>query len=99
MRPSSRPALAISAILAILALAGMESRARAQGLIIDRHRVVPIARSFEVREVGIDARIRDQVAEVQVSQTFHNPGSTVIEAEFLFPIPEEGAIQNFVLLV
>ena len=47
----------------------------------------------------IDARVRDQVAEVQVSQTFHNPGSVQIEAEYLFPLPEDGAIQNFVLMV
>ena len=36
---------------------------------------------------------------MQVSQTFHNPGSFQLEAEFLFPLPEEGAIQNFVLMV
>ena len=48
---------------------------------------------------SIDGRVRDQVAEVQVSQTFHNPGSFQLEAEFLFPLPEEGAIQNFVLMV
>src|SRR4029077_1219975 len=33
------------------------------------------------------------------SQTFHNPGSFQLEAEFLFPLPAEGAIQNFVLMV
>ena len=60
---------------------------------------MPIARSYEIREVSIDGRVRDQVAEVQVSQTFHNPGSFQLETEFLFPLPEEGAIQNFVLMV
>ncbi len=73
--------------------------ARSQGLIIDQRPTIPLAGSFEVREVNIDGRIRDQVAEVQVSQTFHNPGSFQLEAEFLFPLPEEGAIQNFVLMV
>ncbi len=34
-----------------------------------------------------------------MSQTFHNPGSFQLETEFLFPLPEEGAIQNFVLMV
>ena len=62
-------------------------------------RRIPVARSYEIREVSIDARVRDQVAEVQVSQTFHNPGSIQIEAEYLFPLPEEGAVQNFVLMV
>ena len=36
---------------------------------------------------------------MQISQTFHNPGSVQIESEFLFPLPEDGAVQNFVLLV
>src|SRR5581483_4106337 len=67
--------------------------------IIDRRPTVPVARSYEIREVSITGRVRDQVAEVRVSQTFHNPGSTVMESEFLFPLPEEGAVQNFVLLV
>jgi Ca-activated chloride channel family protein len=73
--------------------------AGAQGLIVDRRGHVPLNRAYEIREVTIDARVREQVADVQVSQTFYNPGSTVIESEYLFPLPEEGAIQNFVLLV
>jgi Ca-activated chloride channel family protein len=73
--------------------------ARSQGLIVDVRPGVPISRSYEIREVRIDGRIRDQVAEVQVSQSFHNPGSFQLEAEFLFPLPDEGAIQNFVLMV
>jgi Ca-activated chloride channel family protein len=72
---------------------------RAQGFIVDRRTTVPVGRSFEIREVSIDARVRDQVAEVRIAQTFHNPGSIQIESEFLFPLPEDGAVQNFVLLV
>ena len=85
-------------LAAILAAVG-SSTVLGQGFIVDRRHHVPIARSFEVREVSIDARVRDQVAEVQVTQTFHNPGSFELESEFLFPLPEDGAIQNFVLLV
>jgi Ca-activated chloride channel homolog len=73
--------------------------ARAQGFIVDRRPSIPISRSYEIRDVSIDARVRDQVAEVQISQTFHNPGSVQIESEFLFPLPEDGAVQNFVLMV
>ena len=79
--------------------AGHASMAWSQGIIVDRRARIPVARSYEVREVSIVGRVRDQVAEVQVSQTFHNPGSTVMESEFLFPLPEEGAVQDFVLLV
>ncbi|WP_309384861.1 VIT domain-containing protein [Paludisphaera borealis] len=70
-----------------------------QGFIIETRRTVPIQSSFEIREVGVDARVRNQAAEVQVSQTFHNPGSTQLEAEFFFPLPEDGAVQDFVLMV
>ncbi len=83
---------------ALLGLAWTQA-AQAQGFIIDRRPAIPVGRSYEIREVGIDARVRDQVAEVQVAQSFHNPGSIQIESEFLFPLPEDGAVQNFVLLV
>ncbi|WP_435009492.1 VIT domain-containing protein [Tundrisphaera lichenicola] len=76
--------------------------ALAQGFLVDRHfhRVpVPVARAYEIREVSIDARVRDQVAEVRVAQTFHNPGSTEIEAEYLFPLPDDAGVQNLVLMV
>ncbi|MGC8643849.1 MAG: VIT domain-containing protein, partial [Isosphaeraceae bacterium] len=73
--------------------------ARAQGFIVDRRPSIPVTRSYEIRDVSIDARVRDQVAEVQISQTFHNPGSVQIESEFLFPLPEDGAVQNFLLMV
>src|SRR3954454_21855331 len=87
--------------LAVVALAALSTgrEVRAQGFLIDRRPDVPVARSYEIREVTVDARVRDQVAEVQVSQTFHNPGSSALESEYLFPLPEEGAIQNLVLLV
>src|SRR4051795_6428812 len=78
---------------------GGGEEARAQGFLVDRRPHVTLSRSYEIREVGVDARVRDQVAEVQVSQTFHNPGSVQLEAEYDFPLPEDGAIQNFVLLV
>jgi Ca-activated chloride channel family protein len=93
MSPRTFPALLM------LALAVPVPDANGQVIIIDRRPHVPIARSFEVREVRIDARVRDQVAEVRVSQTFHNPGSTQLESEFLFPMPEDGAVENFVLMV
>ena len=75
----------------------------AQGqFLVDRQagsRPVPIAQTYEVREVGVDARVREGVAEVRVKQTFHNPGSTQIEAQYLFPLPEGAAVADLVLMV
>ncbi len=88
--------------LGLLVVLAPGRTARSQGFVVDRHihrMPVPVARAYEIREVSIDARIRDQVAEVQVAQTFHNPGSVQIEAEYLFPLPEDAGVQNLVLMV
>lgn len=58
----------------------------------------PVA-PYAVREIGIQARIRDQVAQVQITQTFVNKGSQPIEAQFLFPLPPDAAIDGLTLLV
>ena len=89
----------IGLVAAIILMNPLLVSTKGQGIVIDRRPGVPISHSYEIREVAIDARVRDQIAEVQVSQTFHNPGSFQLETEFLFPLPEEGAIQNFVLMV
>ena len=73
-----------------------------QGFVVDRHVIrtpISVNRAYEIREVSVDARVRDQVAEVRVGQTFHNPGSTVIEAEYLFPLPDDAGVQDLVLMV
>jgi len=92
----SRWAVACGALAVVIASG---PQVRSQGIIVDRRPSFTVGRSYEIREVSIDARVRAQVAEVQIAQTFHNPGSFQIESEFLFPLPEDGAVQNFVLLV
>ena len=96
MTRNVRNALSLGA-LALMAAAPMA--ARGQGFLVDRRPTIPIVGSVEIRDVTVDARVRDQVAEVRVSQTFHNPGSFDLESEFFFPLPEDGAIQDFVLMV
>src|SRR5262245_49195562 len=91
------PGRGLGLLVALLGVSWV-GQARGQVIIVDRRPNIPIARSYEIKEVTVDARIRDQVAEVQVAQTFHNPGSMALESEFLFPLPEDGAISNLVLL-
>lgn len=86
------------ALLAIV-LAGAATSARAQVIIIDRRPEIPIWRSYQIREMTVGGTIRDQVAEIQVATTIHNPGTIALEAELLFPVPEGGAIQNMTLMV
>ena len=55
--------------------------------------------SYKIKELGVQARITDQVARVQVSQSFVNTGSQQMEVQFLFPLPHDGAIDKLTLLV
>ena len=100
MTPRTLGWLAVGLLVAMVP--GVGSSARGQGFVVDRRvprTPAPVNRSYEIREVSVDARVRDQVAEVQVAQTFHNPGSATIEAEYLFPLPDDAGVQNLVLMV
>ncbi len=59
----------------------------------------PQAVSYQIDELAVEARLKDQVADVQVSQTFKNTGSRTIQAQFVFPLPYDGAIDAMTLLV
>lgn len=63
-----------------------------------RPRPIPTA-SYRVKAVEIDSSINDQQARVQISQTFQNTGSTVVNASFLFPLPPDAAIDHLTLMV
>ncbi len=82
----------------VAAVLSFVSAAPSQVLVI-RDRIAPIPRPFEIPQVTVDASIREQVAQTQVTQVFKNAGPTTIEAEYFFPLPEEGAVQDLVLLV
>ncbi len=55
--------------------------------------------SYRIDELSVNANIEDQVARVQVSQTFENTGSTTMEVCFMFPLPYDGAIDRLTLMV
>ena len=55
--------------------------------------------TYKVDELEVNARLVDQVAEVQVSQSFQNTGSMPLEVSFIFPLPYEGAVHQLTLLI
>src|SRR4051795_7729575 len=55
--------------------------------------------SYKIDSIDVNARLTDQVARVQVSQTFENTGSLPMEVSFVFPLPYDGAIDQLTLLV
>lgn len=58
-----------------------------------------LERSVRLESLAIDAEIENSVAQVVVSQTFNNIGSTPLEASFIFPIPYDGAIDSLTFFV
>ena len=55
--------------------------------------------SYKIKDLDVQARLVDQVAQVQVSQTFVNTGSRPMEVAFVFPLPYDGAIDQMTLLI
>ena len=96
-------------LLATLMCLSVSAPAMSQGLLVapDQRLPRPFIRprpqqptlTYAIDEIGIKARIRDQVAEVQVSQTFVNTGTRQIQVQFMFPLPYDGAIESLTLLV
>ncbi len=54
---------------------------------------------YDIAKLEIDASIRDQVAEVQVGQTFKNCTSQTLQVKFVFPLPYDGAIDQMTFMV
>src|SRR5882724_2421457 len=99
-------------LIATMALFGilLPALGQAQVIIIDQHRRIvppihpiprptPIPSSYAIRTVDVQASVKDQAAKVQVSQVFRNTGSATLEAQFMFPMPENAAISGLTLLV
>ncbi len=97
---STRPNISTSRSLvaAGAALLLLSTSVRAQ-IIIDRRPTIIVPQMLEISEITVDAQVREQAAQVQVTQVFRNTGSVVLEAEYFFPLPEESAVQDVVLLV
>ena len=55
--------------------------------------------SYKIGELEVQAKLVEQVAQVQVSQSFVNTGSRTVDASFLFPLPYDGAVEQMTLMV
>ncbi|TWT52313.1 von Willebrand factor type A domain protein [Thalassoglobus neptunius] len=69
------------------------------GIRLPRVTVPPTAMRYEIQQILIEGQIDNQLADIQVSQKFHNSGSGTIEAQFIFPLPYDGAIDSLTLMV
>lgn len=70
-----------------------------QPRVVPIRRPVPSQPTYQIRELTIDAAIKDQIAVTQVTQVFQNPGDRAIQASFVFPLPYDGAVSEMTFLV
>lgn len=67
---------------------------------LPRPRPIPSPQpTYRVQSVDMQATVRDQLAQVQVSQVFQNTSSQTIEASFFFPLPDSASVSGLTLLV
>jgi Ca-activated chloride channel family protein len=57
------------------------------------------SQSYAIKELAVNVSLNDQIAKVQVSQTFLNTGSSQMEVAFVFPLPYDGAIDQMTFMV
>jgi Ca-activated chloride channel family protein len=90
----------------------LAASALAQGLLVSVNTDVrvplprPVVRprttppmAYKIKELAVNAQVLDQVARVQVSQSFVNTGSRQMEVSFVFPLPYDGAIDRLTFMV
>lgn len=58
-------------------------------------KVIPLP----LQHTDVKARVSAYIASVEVRQTFHNPFSGKIEAKYIFPLPQDAAVNEFVMTI
>ncbi|MHC1784067.1 MAG: VIT domain-containing protein [Anaerolineaceae bacterium] len=54
---------------------------------------------LEIKYHHVDVKINDQIAETHVDQVFFNPTDRAVEGTYIFPLPLDAAVSDFVLWV
>jgi len=49
---------------------------------------------FPLKHTDVQAKVTGNVSRVEVTQTFENPFSTPLEATYIFPLPDEAAVDD-----
>jgi Ca-activated chloride channel family protein len=52
-----------------------------------------------LKHTDVKARVNGYIASVEVTQVFHNPYDSKIEAVYVFPLPENSAVSEFVMTI
>ncbi len=99
--------LALS-ILMLLLISLIPSPALADGIIIPEPPIcpppgcsptMPPMAQLAIRYHHVNITIKDQVAVTHVDQVFYNPNDWQVEGTYVFPIPVDAVVSNFILWI
>ena len=83
----------------MLTLTAVTTSVMGQVPLVNRLPGHPAGAEFRIGSVEVTADITDQVAKVQMAQTFRNVSRRILETQFLFPLPDDVAINGLTLIV
>ncbi|MFP6676138.1 MAG: VIT domain-containing protein [Pirellulaceae bacterium] len=62
-------------------------------------RPTPPVTSYKVKSIEMNAKVVDQTAQVQLTQTFVNTGSRQMQVTFVFPLPADAVVDEMTFMV
>ena len=91
-------------LMAVVSLAGSDSIALEQSTMPggELHILAPNGESVRVcplQHTDVQADIIGYVGRVRVQQTFYNPLDEKIEAVYVFPLPEDSAVDDMIMTI
>lgn len=106
----AKSAVRLALPLLILALSAPLAMAQGVLVIVNHPHPIPLPRpiappptpppmSYKIKELAFQAKVVDQIAQVQVTQSFVNTGSQQMQVSLVFPLPYDGAIDRMTFLV
>ncbi|MEM9216130.1 MAG: VIT domain-containing protein [Cyanobacteria bacterium P01_F01_bin.150] len=58
---------------------------------------MPYPLAFPLKHTDVKAKISGNISRVEVTQTFENPFTTPLEATYVFPLPDEAAVDTMTI--
>ncbi len=87
------------AALVILFLIGFVQLAQAQGIVVTQQRQIPRVETLRIEKHHVNVSIENQLATTKIDQVFANPNNFQLEGTYLFPLPDDVAVSDFVLYI
>ncbi len=95
-------------LLSSILIFGLQTGVKADGIIIPQPPICdpgdcpptpfPIAQ-LEIEYHHVEVQIADQIAVTRVDQVFRNPNEWTVEGRYIFPIPPEAVVTDFILWI